>query len=398
MSAPFFRCGSRSLLRRATFCAIAAVTAAACLAGCSSDERANQMTSYSAKESKSETPELFTIPQNQMSHVQVVTVEPVKLPRVLRLTGAVSYNAFNTVPVITQVGGPVSRILVVPGERVKKGQSLLEVSSPDYSLLYAAYLKARDTFRVADKNYARAQDLYEHHAIAERDLLQAESDRIQAQADLNAALLGLKILGIAKPEDLEKAPSSAEIPLLAPIGGEVVERDVAPGQLLQAGATQAFIISDMSSVWVLANVYQGDMAAVHVGDQVTVQTDSYPDKFQGKISFMSPALDPTTRTLQARIVVENPGEKLKNNMYVTATVNAGVAQNAIAVPDASVLRDDENQPFVYVATGSNQFGRRSVEIGQSESGKTQILKGLNSGDRVVGDGSLFLQFANSFQH
>jgi cobalt-zinc-cadmium efflux system membrane fusion protein len=398
MSAPFFRCGPGSVLTRACFCAVAAVTAAACLAGCSSDDRANQMTSYSAKESKSETPELFTIPQNQMSHVQVVTVEPVKLPRVLRLTGAVSYNAFNTVPVITQVGGPVSRILVVPGERVKKGQSLLEVSSPDYSLLYAAYLKARDTYRVADKNYARAQDLYEHHAIAERDLLQAESDRIQAQADLNAALLGLKILGIAKPEDLEKAPSSAEIPLLAPIGGEVVERDVAPGQLLQAGATQAFIISDMSSVWVLANVYQGDMAAVHVGDQVAVQTDSYPDKFQGKISFMSPALDPNTRTLQARIVVENPGEKLKNNMYVTATVNAGVAQNAIAVPDSSVLRDDENQPFVYVATGSNQFGRRAVEIGPSESGKTQILKGLNSGDRVVGDGSLFLQFANSFQH
>jgi cobalt-zinc-cadmium efflux system membrane fusion protein len=383
---------------RAGMFALAAAMAAACLAGCSSDERANQMTSYSGKESKSETPELFTIPQNQMSHVQVVTVEPVKLPRVLRLTGAVAYNAFNTVPVITQVGGPVSRILVVPGERVKKGQSLLEVSSPDYSLLYAAYLKARDTLRVTDKNYARAQDLYAHHAIAERDLLQAESDRIQAQADLNAALLGLKILGIPNPDDLEKAPSSAEIPLLAPIGGEIVERDVSPGQLLQAGATQAFIISDMGSVWVLANVYQSDLSAVHVGDQVAVQTDSYPDKFQGKISFISPALDPTTRTLQARIVVENPGEKLKNNMYVTATVNAGVEQNAIAVPDSSVLRDDENQPFVYVASGSNQFGRRPVEIGQSEAGKTQILKGLSPGDKVVGDGSLFLQFANSFQH
>jgi cobalt-zinc-cadmium efflux system membrane fusion protein len=383
---------------RAGMFALAVAMAAACLAGCSSDERANQMTSYSGKESKSETPELFTIPQNQMSHVQVVTVEPVKLPRVLRLTGAVAYNAFNTVPVITQVGGPVSRILVVPGERVKKGQSLLEVSSPDYSLLYAAYLKARDTYRVTDKNYARAQDLYAHHAIAERDLLQAESDRIQAQADLNAALLGLKILGIPNPEDLEKAPSSAEIPLLAPIGGEIVERDVAPGQLLQAGATQAFIISDMGSVWVLANIYQSDLSAVHVGDQVAVQTDSYPDKFQGKISFISPALDPTTRTLQARIVVENPGEKLKNNMYVTATVNAGAEMNAIAVPDSSVLRDDENQPFVYVASGSNQFGRRPVEIGQSEAGKTQILKGLSPGDKVVGDGSLFLQFANSFQH
>jgi membrane fusion protein, heavy metal efflux system len=398
MSTLSFQCGSRAPAMRAGFLALAAALVAACLAGCSSDERANQMTSFSGKEAKSETPELFTIPQNQMSHVQVVTVEPVKLARVLRLTGTVAYNAFNTTPVITQVGGPVSRILVVPGERVKKGQSLLEVSSPDYSLLYAAYLKARDTLRVTDKNYARAQDLYAHHAIAERDLLQAESDRIQAQADLNAALLGLKILGISNPDDLAKAPSSAEIPLLAPIGGEIVERDVAPGQLLQAGTTQAFIISDMSSVWVLANVYQSDMSAVHVGDQVAVQTESYPDKFQGKISFISPALDPNTRTLQARIVVQNPGEKLKNNMYVTATVNAGVEQNAIAVPDSSVLRDDENQPFVYVATSSNQFGRRPVEIGQSEAGKTQILKGLNPGDRVVGDGSLFLQFANSFQH
>ncbi|MGA6954614.1 MAG: efflux RND transporter periplasmic adaptor subunit, partial [Candidatus Acidiferrales bacterium] len=329
---------------------------------------------------------------------QVVTVEPTKLARVLRLTGAVAYNAFNTTPVITQVGGPVSRILVVPGERVKVGQPLLDVSSPDYSLLFAAYLKARDSFRVADKNFARAQDLYAHDAIAERDLLQAESDRNQAQADLNASLLGLKILGIPKPEDLEKAPSSAEIPLLAPIGGEIVERDVAPGQLLQAGTTQAFIISNMSTVWVLANIYQSDMAAVKVGDEVTVQTDSYPDKFQGKISFISPAVDPNTRTLQARIVVDNPGEKLKNNMYVTATVNAGVDQNAIAVPDASVLRNDENQPFVYVATSSNQFSRRSVDIGQSEAGKTQILKGLSPGDRVVGDGSLFLQFATSFQH
>ncbi len=374
------------------------LAAALCVIGCNSGERASQMTSFSAKESKTAEPELFTIPQEQMSHVQVVTVEPTKLARVLRLTGAVAYNAFNTTPVITQVGGPVSRILAVPGERVKQGQPLLDVSSPDYSLLFASYLKARDSYRVADKNFARAQDLYAHEAIAERDLLQAESDRNQAQADLNASLLGLKILGIPKPEDLEKAPSSAEIPLLAPIGGEIVERDVAPGQLLQAGTTQAFIISNMSTVWVLANIYQSDMAEVKVGDEVTVQTDSYPDKFHGKISFISPAVDPNTRTLQARIVVENPGEKLKNNMYVTATVNAGVEQNAIAVPDASVLRNDENQPFVYIATGSNQFSRRSVDIGQSEAGKTQIVKGLSPGDRVVGDGSLFLQFANSFQH
>jgi membrane fusion protein, heavy metal efflux system len=368
------------------------------LAGCSSERGASEMTSYSSGESKTDTPGLFTIPQDQMSHVQIVMVRPSKITRTLRLTGAVAYNAFSTTPVITQVGGPVARILVVPGDRVKRGQPLLEVSSPDYSLLLAAYLKARDTFRVANKNYERAQDLFAHHAIADRDLLQAESDRIQAQADLSAAEEGMKILGIPKPEDLEKSPISAQIPLLAPIGGEVVERLVSPGQVMQAGTTQAFTISDMSTVWVMANIYQGDLAYVKVGDAVTITTDSYPDKFSGKISFISPALDPNTRTLQARIVVDNPGGKLKKDMYCVATVTAGTISNAIAVPDSSILRDDENQPFVYMATSSNQFGRRQVDIGQSENGQTQVLKGLSPGDKVAANGSLFLQFANSFQH
>jgi cobalt-zinc-cadmium efflux system membrane fusion protein len=356
------------------------------------------MTSFSSSEAKAETPGLFTIPQDQMSHVQVVTVQPSKLTRTLRLTGAVAYNAFNTTPVITQVGGPVSKIMVVPGDRVKRGQPLLEVSSPDYSLLLASYLKARDTFRVADKNYERAKDLFEHHAIADRDLLQAESDRIQAQADLSAAQEGMRILGIPKPEDLEKSPISAQIPLLAPIGGEIVERLVSPGQVLQAGTTQAFTISDMSTVWVLANIYQSDLAYVKDGDAATITTDSYPDKFSGKISFISPALDPTTRTLQARIVVDNPGGKLKKDMYCVAQVTAGTISNAITVPTAAVLRDDENQPFVYVASATNQFSRRSVDVGQTENGQIQILKGLSPGDKVVGDGSLFLQFANSLQH
>jgi RND family efflux transporter MFP subunit len=154
----------------------------------------------------------------------------------------------------------------------------------------------------------------------------------------------------------------------------------------------------MSTVWVLANVYQGDLAYIKTGDDVVVQTDAYPQSFHGRISYVSAALDPNTRTLQARVVVDNPGEKLKKDMYCTVMVTAGAIQKAIAVPDAAVLRDDENQPFVYIATGANQFGRRGVEIGQSENGQTQILQGLSAGEKVVGNGSLFLQFANSIQH
>ena len=386
--------------RNGGFLSAMALALAFTLTACSSNDRtrAGKMTSFSANASTSATPQLFTLPHDQISHVQVVTIQPTTLTRTLRLTGSVAYNAFNTTPVITQVGGPVSRILVLPGQQVKAGQPMLDVSSPDYSQLLDSYLKAADSYRLADKNYVRAQDLYQHHAIAQRDLEQAESDRNQAQADLNAADQGMKILGIKNPADLAKAPSSALIPVLAPIAGEVVERLVSPGQVVQAGQTQAFTISDLRTVWVLANVYQGDLAAVRSGDDVVVQNDTYPGNFHGRISYVSPALDPNTRTLQARIVVDNPGEKLKRDMYCTVTVTAGSIANAIAVPDSSVLRDDNNQPFVYLAVSANQFGRRDVEIGQSLNGQTQILKGISPGEKVVADGSLFLQFANSLQH
>jgi cobalt-zinc-cadmium efflux system membrane fusion protein len=341
--------------------------------------------------------DLFTVPAEQMSHVQIVTVQPTTFPRVLRLTGAVAYNGFLTTPVITQVSGPVGRIVVSPGQQVHAGQPMLYVSSPDYSQLRANYLKARDAHGLAHKNYVRSQDLYQHHAIAERDLQAAESAEVQAQADLQAAEQSLKILGIPRPDTLIERPVSPEVPVLAPIAGEAVERLCAPGQVIQAGQTQCFTISNMKTVWVLANVYEQQLAYVHVGDPVTIKTDAYPDVFHGRISFMGAALDPTSRTLQARIDTANPSSRLKKDMYVTATVSAGKTANALLVPDSAVLRDAQNEPFVYVEAGQNQFARRPVTVAESTEGKTQIVSGLKPGEQVAGNGSLFLQFANSLQ-
>ena len=355
------------------------------------------MTSYSTGQGSTTQGELFTVPSDQLSHIQIVTVTPGRLNRVLRLTGTVAYNAFQTTPVISQAGGPVSRIVVSPGDHVRVGQPMLYLTSPDYSLQSATYLKARQSFDLADKNFKRAADLYAHHAIAERDMQQAESDRNQAQTDLDASASALRILGIKDPDSLAGHALSPEVPLFAPIDGEVVERLVSPGQLLQAGGTQCFTISDMSSVWVQVNVYQKDLADVNVGDEVTIQNDAYPNVFHGKISYIASALDPTTRSVQARIVTSNPGQKLKKDMYVTATVNAGSISNALIVPDSAVLRDTENLPFVYVQTGANQFARRSVKLGISQGGRTQIIDGIKAGEHVVGDGSLFLQFQNSLQ-
>lgn len=379
------------------------ISAALIIAGCGANghESAEKMTSYASGGAAGQ-PQLFTVPQEQMSHVQIVTIAPHTLTRTLRLSGQVAFNGFRTTPVISAVGGPVARVLAFPGQQVRRGQPLLEVASPDFSLLRANYLKAKSSYDLADKNYQRAQDLYAHHAVAEADLLQAESTKNQAQADLTASEQSLRILGVTQFDKVADASPSAEIPVLAPISGEVVDRQCSPGQLLQAGVTQCFTVSDMSAVWVLVNVYQNQLAYVHSGEEVTVQTDAYPQTFHGKISYLSPALDPATRTLQARIVTENPGYRLKNQMYVTATVVAGTIRNAITVPAAAVLRDTENQPFVYVQSGAArngaaQFGRRTVEIGETQDSQIQILSGLASGDKVVGDGSLFLQFQNSFQ-
>ena len=374
----------------------------ASLAGCSSGGSESKMTSYSSSESKEESAELFTVPQDQMAHVQVVSVEKASLPRVLRLTGAVAYNSFMTTPVFAAIGGPVHELLVAPGETVHAGQPLLTVNSPDYSAARSAYIKARDAFLLAQKFYTRAQDLFAHGAIAEADFQTAESTRNLAQADLQSSEDALRVLGVSDPESLAKNPpkTTSQIPVLAPVGGEIVERLVGPGQLLQAGATQVFTISDMKTVWVLVNIYQGEMAYAHLGDSVDVDTDSYPDKFHGRISYIATALDPNTRTVQARIVTENPNNKLKKDMYVTAYVNAGSIANALTVPDASVLRDTENQPFVYVqsSTKQNEFARRLIQLGDSHGGRTQITGGLKEGERVIGDGSLFLQFKNSLEH
>jgi len=380
---------------------VSALAAALVLPGCGAgpSEPESKMTSYSATETKADTASLFTVPQAQMAHVRLFAVEKSKLPRRLRLTGNVTFNAFKTTPVFSAIGGPVHEILVAPGETVHVGQALLTVNSPDYSAARSAYIKARDSFSLADKLYNRAQDLYTHGAIAEADLQQAESVRTQAQADMQSSEDALRALGLPDPEAIVKNPPkmTSQIPLPAPVAGEVVERLVGPGQLLMAGGTQAFTISDMSTVWVLVNVYQSDLASVHTGDPVDITTDSYPDVFHGTISYIAPALDPNTRTLQARIVTVNPGKKLKKDMYVTATVQAGAIRDALTVPDAAVLRDSENQPFVYVQSGANQFARRLVKIGDSQAGRTQVTDGLKEGERVVGDGSLFLQFKNSLE-
>ena len=383
--------------RLATLFRILALFVPAALGACSSGP--SRMTSYTASEKKADVARNIHLTEDQLPHVEIVSVVRENLPRAIRLTGAVAYNAFLTTPVFAAEGGPVHEILVVPGEMVQKGQPLLTVTSPDYSAARSAYIKARDSYDLANKMYTRAQTLFAHGAIAEADLQQAESTLHQAHADMESAADALRALGLPDPEAVVRnpLPSTAEISVPAPVAGEIVERLVGPGQLLQAGATQVFTISDTTSVWVLVNVYQSDLNFVRLGQDVDISTDSYPETFRGRISFIAPAMDSTTRTLQARIVTQNPEHKLKKDMYVAAIVRARPLENVLTVPDAAVLRDSENEPFVYIQVAPTEFARRRITIGEANHGRIQVRSGLEEGERVAGSGSLFLQFMNSLQ-
>src|SRR6201981_3585192 len=187
---------------------IASLLLAFACPGCGSraGESESKMTSYTASERKADTAQTFQITPEQMAHVQVVPVQKENLPRALRLTGAVAYNAFQTSPVFSPIGGPVHEILATPGQIVHKGQPLLLVTSPDFSVARSAYIKARDTYELSDKLFTRAKDLYAHGAIAEADLQQAESTHAQARADLESSSDALRALGFAESRSVCKQP------------------------------------------------------------------------------------------------------------------------------------------------------------------------------------------------
>lgn len=369
------------------------------LAGCRAGKGggAEHMTSFESAGAQGKAAAPFALSKEEVSHLRIETIAPGPLERTLRLSGRVVYDGLRTVSVVTPIGGPVSRILVFPGQHVSAGEPLLEVKSPDYAALRASYRKARDAADVAEADYRRAVDLYAHGAIAQQDLLAARLERSQSQADLTAAAQGIRALGVGSAARAGRRTDDGTVSLRAPIAGEVVELKCAAGDLLQANSSQCYTISDTSRVWVLVDVPQADIPAVRVGAAVKVRADAFPDTFDAKIAYVASSLDPDTRTLRARVVVKNPGHRLKNEMYVTATIVAGSVPEAIAVPDAAVLRDDEDLPFVYVEAGERRFRRQAVKVGDSAGGRTHILSGLSAGDRVVADGALFLQFQNALQ-
>jgi membrane fusion protein, heavy metal efflux system len=332
----------------------------------------------------------------QRQNIRLFTVEPAKFHKTIVATGAVDFDNDQATAVLAPVSGPVSRLLVSLGDRVKKGDPLAAVDSPDFAAAVSAYQKALATAQTDRRLADLDKDLVQHNGVSQREAAQAETDAANAEADRDAALQALASLNVPA-EAIKDIQQGRKISrpggmIRSPIAGTVVEKLITPGELLQAGTTPCFTVANLSRVWVMAQVFGSDLASVNLGDLATVETGIDAKSFSGRVDNISALVDPDTRGVAVRVVVDNPGDFLKKQMYVRVLIKAGEESTGLLVPVSSILRDDENLPFVYLAEANGSFSRQHVTLSARTGNQYDIAAGLKGGDQIVVDGGIFVQF------
>ncbi len=376
--------------------ALAAGVAIAASAGCGSRADADSVAARAGSGRKDSS---LALPAEQRERFGIVVVDSTDFRRVVRTTGTVAYDGDQSTQILAPISGPVTRILVQPGVHVRRGQALAYVSSPDFADAVADYRKARATSvnarRVADLD----AKLFDNDAIARRDLEQAQTDAVSAAADRDAALERLRALGVDDSTlSILEAGKPAEAihgVIRSPLEGTLVERAITPGELLEAGSTPCFTVADISAMWVMASVFESDLASVHVGDRATVTTTASGTPVSGRVDNVAAFVDPGTKATAVRIAVPNRDRLLKKDMYVNVAIRSRLESRGILVPVSAVLRDEDNRPFVFIQDTAGRYERRAVELGSRIDERYDIESGLNTGDQVISRGGLFLQFAQS---
>ncbi len=359
------------------------------LSGCSS-------ASDKLEPAASPTPQDVTLTATQRQRIHTFTVTSADYHKTIQTTGIVDFDNDQATSVLAPISGPVSRLLVSLGDTVRKGQALAEVDSPDFTTAVGAYRKALSAANTSRRLADLDADLAKHHGVSQREAAQAATDAVSAEADRDGARQTLVALNIpaATIKDIEQGKPIAHIlgTIRAPISGTVVEKTITPGQLLQAGTTPCFTVADLSRVWVNAQVFGSDVASVSAGDIADVETGTGSKNLSGKVTNVSAIVDADTRAVTARVVVDNPDDVLKKQMYVRVVIHSHVQSSGLLVPVSAILRDDENLPFVYVVQTDGGYARRQVTLGYRSADQYAISDGLKVGDQIVADGGLFVQF------
>lgn len=295
----------------------------------------------------------------------------------LAVTGVVAPDVSRNVPVVTLASGRVAAIHARLGDTVQKGQLLLTVRSDDVSSAFSDYRKAVADEQLASAQFERAKDLYAHSAISLNDMQIAQDAEQKAKVDVETMAEHIRLLG----NDPDKPNFMVDI--VAPVSGVITDQEVTNGSTLQSFSTNPFTISDLSTVWVVCDVYENDLPNVRLGDTSDIRLNAYPGQMlKGTVSNIGAILDPTLRSAKVRIEVRNPGI-LRVGMFATATFHGQKLETHTVVPSTAILhlRDRE---WVYSPAGGGRFRRVAVVSGSTLPGNMQeVVSGLQPGAQVV---------------
>lgn len=313
----------------------------------------------------------------------------------LSLAGKVAYGEDRYSKISSPVQGRVLEVRARLGDRVKAGDILLVVDSPDIAQAYSEFIKEESDLTYAIRAYELAKDLYETKALALKDLKQAENDLVKAKAEFRRAkerLLSLRVPAAELEKPIDKQQITSRFQMRSPLTGTVVERTVTPGQSVGGDSSQVlFTVADLDTLQVVADIYERDLDLIHPGLTAVVSVEAYPDvAFAAAVAAIGDVVDPTTRTIKVRAWVDNASHKLKPEMFARLHIDISEGKEFISVPKEAVLEIDGKE-FVYIAQADGTYMKQEVKVGSASDDRLRILRGLKPGDRVVTKGAVLLK-------
>jgi len=340
-------------------------------------------------------PKSIEPPADTHPRVEIGTVEMGSGDHDLTLAGKVAYGEDRYSRISSPLQGRVVEVRAHLGDRVKTGDIVLVVDSPDIAQAYSEYVKEDSDLQYAVRAYELAKDLYENKAMPLKDLKQAENELVKARAEFRRAkerLLSLRVPREELDKPLDKQKITSRFEMKSPLTGIVVERAVTPGQSVGGDSNQVlFTVADLDMLQVVADVYERDLALVKEGQYAKVAVEAYPGvAFPATVAAIGDVVDPTTRTIKLRAWVNNPDHKLKPEMFARLQLRVGESTPLLTIPREAVLESDGKQ-FVYVVEGDNRYVKREVTVAPISPEQVRVVEGLISGQRIVVKGAVLIK-------
>lgn len=336
-----------------------------------------------------------TLTEVQSKQISIVTAQAGSFTPESDAVGYIDFNQDRTVPVFAPYQGRVRQVFAKAGDDVKKGQALFSIDSPDLLQAESNLVSTSGLLALNSRVLERAKKMLEVQVSAQKDVEQAMSDQQTADGNYRAARDAVRIFGKSDTQIDQIVASrkiDGELTVTSPLQGRVTARNASAGLLLQPGTAPApFTVADLSSMWMVANVSEYDLPQLKVGQQAEVTVMAYPGQtFTGDITNIAVAVDPNTHRAAVRSEIKDAQHQLHPQMLATYAIHTGSAQQSMALPANSVVREGDGSMTVLVTKDGRTFSRRLVKLGLQQHGAVQITDGLAAGEKVAGDGALFI--------